>query len=86
MECVVLQSLVVGLSTTLQEIVSFVDPPNFDAALNLMQRKQTTLKSILFPFIPEGIQSNLVAHWIATINTSLTSTATAMIAEVNSSD
>jgi hypothetical protein len=48
-ECITLRSFVVGLNATLQEVVSFVDPPTFNAALELVQRKETSLKSIVNP-------------------------------------
>jgi hypothetical protein len=48
-ECITLRSFVVGLNATLQEVVSFADPPMFNAALELAQRKETSLKSIVNP-------------------------------------
>jgi hypothetical protein len=48
-ECITLRSFVAGLNATLQEVVSFADPPMFNAALELAQRKETSLKSIVNP-------------------------------------
>lgn len=86
MECIVLQSFIVGLSTTLQEIVNFSNLPNFDTTLTLAQRKETKLKNMLSSLFLQRIKSNSVAQRVATINTTSTFTAIAMTLGINSYD